>query len=443
VVVGGNAATFPPGNFFPASLAGVGFTDLAAGNYALAAGGPYVRAGTDGKDVGVDFAALNAAMSSGGGPPPPPPPPPSAPPNVWMTAPAVGATLAGTVTVSAGATSSVGVAGVQFKLDGANLGVEVTAAPYALSWDTTTAPAGSHSLTAVARDSAGHTATSATMSVTVANGTGGGGGGGSLTWASLTKVTATGGSLQKTAGCDGCNDAGAVSLQQIATGNGYAEFTATDGTTLRSAGLTHAFTVSNPGSIDFAIRLQAGIAEVRENGVFRTDTRFAAGDVFRIAVALGVVRYSRNGVVFYTSTMRPTYPLFFAAALANLSATIGGATITGSSFAFTDGIGSASIIPARSVVIKAIHVLELRSAIRSLRSAVGLAAFDWTDPALVPGVTPVRSVHLTELRTALSQAYQRVGRTPPAFSDLRPGPGLTVIRAVHLNELRSAALGLQ
>jgi hypothetical protein len=90
-------------------------------------------------------------------------------PTVEITAPAAGATVGGTVTVSASATDSVGVVGVQFKLNGANLGAEVTAAPYAVSWDTTTAPSGNNTLTAVARDAAGNAATSAPVSVTVLN----------------------------------------------------------------------------------------------------------------------------------------------------------------------------------------------------------------------------------------------------------------------------------
>src|SRR3989449_1738626 len=90
------------------------------------------------------------------------------PPTVSMTAPAAGSTVAGTVTVSATATDNVGVAGVQFKLDGANLAAEVTAAPYSISWNTTPAANGSHTLTAVARDAAGNSTTAA-VSVTVSN----------------------------------------------------------------------------------------------------------------------------------------------------------------------------------------------------------------------------------------------------------------------------------
>src|SRR5207249_7583490 len=84
----------------------------------------------------------------------------NAPPTVSITAPAAGAKVVGTVTVSASATDNVGVVGVPFRLDGATLGEEATAAPYAVSWDTTAAAAGVHTLTAVVRDAAGNATTS-------------------------------------------------------------------------------------------------------------------------------------------------------------------------------------------------------------------------------------------------------------------------------------------
>ena len=73
------------------------------------------------------------------------------------------------MSVAAGASDNVGVAGVQFRLDGAVLGAEDTQSPFSVSWDTTTAANGSHSLTAVARDAAGNSTTSAAVSVTVQN----------------------------------------------------------------------------------------------------------------------------------------------------------------------------------------------------------------------------------------------------------------------------------
>src|SRR5436309_844777 len=93
------------------------------------------------------------------------------PPSVSITSPAGGATVSGTISVTASASDNVGVVGVQFKLDGANLGVEDTTSPYGVSWNTTTASSGSHTLTAVARDAAGNVTTSAGVTVTVSNDT--------------------------------------------------------------------------------------------------------------------------------------------------------------------------------------------------------------------------------------------------------------------------------
>jgi hypothetical protein len=95
----------------------------------------------------------------------------TSPPIVTITSPASGSTVSGTVTVTASASDNVGVAGVQFTLDGANLGAEDTSAPYAVSWNTSTASNGSHTLTARARDAAGNATTSSAVTVTVSNDT--------------------------------------------------------------------------------------------------------------------------------------------------------------------------------------------------------------------------------------------------------------------------------
>ena len=86
-----------------------------------------------------------------------------------LTSPAGGATVSGQLTVSANASDNTGVASVQFKLDGANLGAADTSAPYSVGWNTTASTNAQHALTAVARDAAGNTSTSAARSVTVAN----------------------------------------------------------------------------------------------------------------------------------------------------------------------------------------------------------------------------------------------------------------------------------
>lgn len=90
-------------------------------------------------------------------------------PTVSITSPIQGAAVTGTsVNVSANATDDVGVYGVQFKIDGNNLGDEVTVPPYALVWNTTNVSDGPHTVSAVARDAAGNTATT-TVNVTVTN----------------------------------------------------------------------------------------------------------------------------------------------------------------------------------------------------------------------------------------------------------------------------------
>jgi hypothetical protein len=90
-------------------------------------------------------------------------------PTVSITAPLDGSTVSGVATITADATDNVGVVGVQFKLDGANLGTEDTSSPYSVTWDTTTLIDAAHTITAVARDSAGNTTTSAVVNVSTHN----------------------------------------------------------------------------------------------------------------------------------------------------------------------------------------------------------------------------------------------------------------------------------
>ena len=97
------------------------------------------------------------------------PPPDTTPPAVSMTSPVPGSTVSGVITLSASGSDDVGVAGVQFTLDGVNFGAEDTSAPYAVSWDTTSAANGTHTLTAQARDAAGNSAVSSPSIVTVSN----------------------------------------------------------------------------------------------------------------------------------------------------------------------------------------------------------------------------------------------------------------------------------
>jgi hypothetical protein len=248
---------------------------------------------------------------------------------ISITAPTAETSVSGAVAVSATAADNAGVTGVQFKLDGKNLGAEVTTAPFSTNWNTEVAGNGAHTLTAVARDAAGNIATSAAVSVTVANTVASAPGPPrNVIWTNRVNATASGSTLKKTGGCDGCSDAGAVS-KQVLPANGYVQFAASETSSLRYLGLAADTTVTPSGSIPFAFALQpGGVAEIRERGVYRADTSFAPGDVLRISVLQGIVTYAKNGAVIYQSALSPPSALRVHASLLSQSATVKKVQIT-------------------------------------------------------------------------------------------------------------------
>ena len=79
------------------------------------------------------------------------------PPTLNLTAPAAFApALAGNVAVTASATDNVGVASVEFQLDGVTLGAALTAPPYSVIVDSSAHASGQHVLRARASDAAGN-----------------------------------------------------------------------------------------------------------------------------------------------------------------------------------------------------------------------------------------------------------------------------------------------
>ncbi len=131
-------------------------TTLANGNYTVRA---LARdaAGNTGRSAAVTLTVDNSTAAD------------TTAPSVGLTAPAAGASVSGTVTVSANASDNVGVSSVQFTLNGVNLGSPDATAPYAVNWNTTSAADGAYELRAIARDAAGNATTSASRRVTVTN----------------------------------------------------------------------------------------------------------------------------------------------------------------------------------------------------------------------------------------------------------------------------------
>ncbi len=100
-----------------------------------------------------DFALFNTAADT-------------TPPTVQITSPADGASVTGTIPISATASDDVDVAKVEFYADGQLVGT-ATSSPYQVNWDTSTASRSDLGLTAKAYDPAGNVTISQGVNVSV------------------------------------------------------------------------------------------------------------------------------------------------------------------------------------------------------------------------------------------------------------------------------------
>ena len=136
--------------------------DPTAGVYTTIDGSPFTNSGTQdfappGTNSGGDEDWVLVLKDS---------PPESAGPTIAITAPTQGTTVSNAILVSAAGSNNV--AGVQFQVDGVNLGSEMTTPPYVTAWNTLGLGNGTHTLQAVARDADGNLATNSIL-VTVNN----------------------------------------------------------------------------------------------------------------------------------------------------------------------------------------------------------------------------------------------------------------------------------
>jgi hypothetical protein len=149
-----------------------------------------------------------------------------------------------------------------------------------------------------------------------------------ITWSNLVNAVVTESGVQKTTSCDGCQDAGASSQEQLSS-DGFVEFRVGELNTMWMAGLSHGDDDTTYADIDFGFRFNgAGSADVLENGIYAGgDTTYAAGDVFRISVANGRIQYSKNGQYLLESARTPQLPLLLDSSLLSVGATINDAVI--------------------------------------------------------------------------------------------------------------------
>ena len=156
-----------------------------------------------------------------------------------------------------------------------------------------------------------------------------------VVWASVVGATASGNDLTKTAS-SGWDNAGAVSAQQLASGDGYVETTVSETNRGRMFGLSSGDTDQGYADIDFAFYMHnASTLFVYEGGTARTASlgTYATGDILKVAIESGVVKYYQNDTLLYTSLVTPTYPILVDTALNTISATITDTVVDGGAWA--------------------------------------------------------------------------------------------------------------
>jgi all-beta uncharacterized protein len=142
---------------------------------------------------------------------------------------------------------------------------------------------------------------------------------------------------------------------------------------------------------------------------------------------------SGNGTVNYT-----------AAANAG-PARIGMLTIAGQTLVVTQaGLGlpfADGPLAARTSVVRAAHITELRSRINALRALRGLPAYSYSNPSIAAGSSVIRAQDITEMRQALQQVYAAGGLTLRAYSTVVGVGG--VITIADIMDLCAAVVAIE
>lgn len=281
-------------------------------------------------------------------------------PATQVTAPANGATVSGTVNVTATASDDVAVSSLEIVIDGVTRASVANATSLAYAWDTTTAANGSHAIEARARDGSGHSILSALKTVTVAN-----------TFvlpapAHLVAVTASGTQVNLAWGAV----AGAARYQVFRKANGgaFALVATPVATSFQNTSLTTNTT--------YVYQVKA------------VNAAGAAGAPSNVDLATTIV-FTDDPVVARLSTIKAVHITQLRTAVNAVRATAGlpPATVTNPSLA--------------GVAPKLIHILELRTALNAAKAALGVAETAFTGTNLTPGVTTVKANHIQELRASV------------------------------------------
>jgi alpha-tubulin suppressor-like RCC1 family protein len=258
-----------------------------------------------------------------------------------------------------------------------------------------------------------------------------------VVWTNVVKAAASGNNLSKVSGIEAW-DAGAVSSKGIVSVDGYVEFTAA-GYAHTACGLSNGDTDQSYADIDFAIQLVSWAqVYVYESGMLRgAFGSYEVGDRFRVSVESGVVTYRKNGVVFYTSGMAPSYPLMVDTALYYPGSQLGDVVISGvleqqAAAAPVFSVPSGTYATAQDVTISA---------------ATAGASIHYTtngvDPTEADPEVPSGSSVLVDRTLTLKARAWAAGLLPSAVTTGRYAIGVspTVESVVWTNVVRASANG--
>ncbi|HEY6329681.1 MAG TPA: PKD domain-containing protein [Blastocatellia bacterium] len=189
-----------------------------------------------------------------------------------------------------------------------------------------------------------------------------------VTWTNVVGCSVNGSTLKKTASTTWGN-AGAGSVQSIASGDGYVTFTAAENNMQRIVGLATKNFAQDSGDVSFGIMLGDGTFSVNESGQSNTNSsNYSVGDTFKVSIDSGLVHYWHNGVVFYTSSLKPAYPLWAAAILGTEGSTADTAAIAS---AADIGLSVQIASPAPQQVVKTTEVVDIGWTINGTADAGG------------------------------------------------------------------------
>jgi hypothetical protein len=146
-------------------------------------------------------------------------------------------------------------------------------------------------------------------------------------WTSLVNAAANGPTLQKTAGCGECFDAGAIGTTPVTAG-GAVTFSVSTGHRL-IVGLGTDTSANTGYAIDYAFSFwPSGTWEIREKNAYKTEGAFSAADQFKVAVEGTAVKYYKNGTLVYTSAVPVTGSLVVDTSLSSVGAAVQNLTPT-------------------------------------------------------------------------------------------------------------------